>query len=626
MLQSITNSSDFNEIFNLLLNIDETDRIEAKEYSFKLGASFLETVCAFSNEPDLGGGYILLGIKKNEKKDPIRYTIKGVSDPDDLQQQIASQCRQGLSIVVRPFIKVVAHPQGVVILVYIPEANSHDKPVYVLSKGMEKGAFRRIGPSNQLCTRVDLDLIYQYRSKLKYDESPVEQASLEDFDSKAILAYRNARREIKADAGELSYNDADLLKILKATTNVNSITYPTVAGLLLFGKEEALERVFSTCARIEYLLIEGIKWVPDPQKRYSGIMRFCEPLILALPRILNKIMNDLHTTFSIPDQVHRVDIPELPQVVVREALVNALMHRDYQHPTAIQIIKYANRLEFRNPGYSLKTHDELGLPGSVTRNFIITNVFRSIQFAETIGTGINAMRDEMISKNFSAPLIESVRESNRFVLTLLPHHLSDDKNRAWLEKYKPFDLSDKEARTLVVLREMGALTNADYRFLHGVDTLTASAHLRRLRDLGLLEQRGGGNGTYYVPVQKLIYPPVQAQSNTQESSPSIQLTPAIIDEGSQQPPLIVLPDDLNRSIKQLGKRSSYEQISTIIISICSIQPFSAYQIACFLNKSMRHVRDIYLTRMVSASELFLSYPGSVKHPMQTYRAKPNNDN
>ena len=87
-------SISFNEIFSLLQSSDETDRIEAKTASHGIGKSFLETVCALSNEPDLGGGYILLGIAKNEDAQDFKYVITGVSDPDKLQNDIASQCRQ----------------------------------------------------------------------------------------------------------------------------------------------------------------------------------------------------------------------------------------------------------------------------------------------------------------------------------------------------------------------------------------------------------------------------------------------------------------------------------------------------------------------------------------------------
>lgn len=71
------NTMDFQELFSLLQNGDENDRIEAKKALAGIGKSFLETVAAFSNEPDLGGGYILLGISRNEETHHPKYIITG---------------------------------------------------------------------------------------------------------------------------------------------------------------------------------------------------------------------------------------------------------------------------------------------------------------------------------------------------------------------------------------------------------------------------------------------------------------------------------------------------------------------------------------------------------------------
>ena len=180
------------------------------------------------------------------------------------------------------------------------------------------------------------------------------------------------------------------------------------------------------------------------------------------------------------------DNPLIPRAVIREALVNAVMHKDYPCSSPIQVIKYANRIEFRNVGYSLKPFDQIGLPGSMTRNDIIANVFRDINYAEFKGTGISGMRDEMRKANLSVPLIESNRSANLFVLTLLSHHLFTKEHIKWLSQFKDLNLTDEEARTLMIIREKGVITNADYRTIHYVDTLTASAHLRKLRDNGLL--------------------------------------------------------------------------------------------------------------------------------------------
>jgi len=104
-------SMEFNELFNLLQNGDEMDRIEAKSAAHGIGKSFLETVSAYCNEPGLGGGYILLGITKNGETRDFKYLVTGINDPDRLQNEIASQCRQCFSLPIRPIIKVIPHLQ-----------------------------------------------------------------------------------------------------------------------------------------------------------------------------------------------------------------------------------------------------------------------------------------------------------------------------------------------------------------------------------------------------------------------------------------------------------------------------------------------------------------------------------
>lgn len=103
----MNHSMDFNELFNALLNTDETDRIEAKKALGGLGKSFLQTVSALSNEPDLGGGYILLGVSRNELSEEPRYHITGIQDPDKLQRDIVHQCRQCFNLAIHPTLKVI---------------------------------------------------------------------------------------------------------------------------------------------------------------------------------------------------------------------------------------------------------------------------------------------------------------------------------------------------------------------------------------------------------------------------------------------------------------------------------------------------------------------------------------
>ncbi len=170
--------------------------------------------------------------------------------------------------------------------------------------------------------------------------------------------------------------------------------------------------------RIDYILISGVEWVSDPDERYQGVTEIREPLLLAIPRLTTLIINDLPKSFHLDDNgLQRQETPLIPSKVIREALVNSVMHRNYRFSNPIQIIRYANRLEIHNPGYSLKPIDEIDQPGSVTRNEKIAAVLHEIGFAETKGTGGKVMLETMLEANLTLPRFDSEREKDRFCLT-----------------------------------------------------------------------------------------------------------------------------------------------------------------------------------------------------------------
>ena len=167
-------------------------------------------------------------------------------------------------------------------------------------------------------------------------------------------------------------------------------------------------------------------------------------------------------------KLQRIDTPCIPRDVIREAVANALMHRDYRSHQPTQIIRYSNRLEFRNAGYSLKPIEDLGEPGSKSRNPTIAAVFHELKHAETKGTGIRSMRKWMQEAGLSTPpIIESDRDNNEFDLILLPHHLLDHEALEWLSQFKEIELSDAQRRALAFTRQIGAITNQDFRQLNG---------------------------------------------------------------------------------------------------------------------------------------------------------------
>jgi len=624
--------SSFAELWEKLVSGDESVLIEAKR-SERLGTSILETISAFSNEPSRGGGYLLLGVERSAEdldlfggESRLPYQITGVLQPDQFQADLATQCRDQFSVPVRPRIDSEQIDGQTVLVVFIPEAPPHDKPVYIQKKGLEKGAFRRIGSTDQHCTDEDIALFYQLRTHRTFDETAVAGTSLDDFDGAAITEYRRIRQLISPDAGELRFSDEQLLYALAATTLEEGKVVPTIAGLMLFGTTAALRRNFPS-TRVDYIRVPGREWVPNPEERYQG-MELRGPLLTLIPRVINTVLDDLPSAFALTeDGIHRQDIPLVPRTVIREAIVNAMMHRSYRLRQPMQIIRYSNRIEIRNPGHSLVPDERLGEPGSLSRNEKIAAVLHEVGLAEAKGTGIRSMRDAMEHANLTLPLFESDRQRDSFTVTLLVHHLFGPKDLEWLAHFKDYSLNDQETRALFVVREVGAINNASYRDINHVDTLTASAHLRRLRDLHLLEQRGKSSATYYIPTQYLLDPtsnPLLGESNPSGSSLLVGTHPLTgeLNPTGKTPTGVVpeLPEELASAIQALGRRSSPYDVMQVILRLCSWRALKAQEISVLLGRrTVNWVRENYLTPMLRAGELEFLHPDNPSHPQQAYR-------
>ena len=195
-------------------------------------------------------------------------------------------------------------------------------------------------------------------------------------------------------------------------------------------------------------------------------------------RAVNAVSDDLPKGFLLEEGLLQAEIVGLPTKALREAIVNALMHRSYRKNSPIQIIRYNNRIEIVNPGYSLKPEERLGDPGSETRNPHIAAVFHKTNLAETKGSGIRAMRKLLEDAGMAPPTFESNRSEDTFTARLLLHHFLSEDDIAWLTKFDNESLSDSQKRALIFLREVGAIDNPTFRQLGDLDLLKASSELR----------------------------------------------------------------------------------------------------------------------------------------------------
>ena len=640
------------ELLQSLNLLDETERIEAKR-AREAGKSLLETVCAFANEPGLGGGWLLLGVVREEMALFPSYQVEGVPQPDKLCADLATQCRDTFNLPVRIELSTELVNGQAVVVAFVPEAQPQDKPVFFKAQGLPRGALRRVGSVDQHCTDDDLAAFYQGRQRESFDAGLVPDATLDDLAPEALADYRQARADSNPDAEELRWTDAELLRSLGCTTQDGQDAWrPTVAGLMLFGTPQALRRCFPT-TRVDYIRVPGREWVPDADRRFDTI-ELRDPLFRLIRRAQAAVLDDLPKAFALKEgDLQRQDKPVIPQRVIREALVNALMHRSYRSHSPVQIIRYANRLEIRNPGFSLKSPEHLGEPGSEPRNPRMAAVLHETRFAETKGSGIRVMRETMEQAGLTPPLFESDRANDQFVARYFFHHFLGADDLAWLAQFKDAQLSPDEAKTLIVVREAGAIDNASVRALNKVDTLAASATLRRLRDAGLLVQKGRGSATYYLPTERLgwVDQAVEAGAGSALSSKppglssklaALSTNPAGLstnpgalstnpdgllstqlsaEEAAQRKALLdQLPGALAARIGAMGQRHPPGEVCDAVVELCRLRDWPADELATLLRRHPRYVRNNYLRPLMRDGRLVMTRPEEPNDPQQAYRA------
>ena len=616
------------DLLRELNELDEHPKLEAKLCaSGEVGDSFFETVCAFANEPELGGGQIVLGVTKSHEDLFGGYEVQGVGNPDKILQDIASGCATRFNLPLRPRVQSENHQGHVVVVVQIDELPPSQKPLYFQKQGLPRGAWRRIGSTDQRCTDEDLALIFGSRQGDSYDLTLLSHATLDDLDPEAIAHYRKLRAKVNPAAEELGWDDPDLLQALNAVRQEGGVWHPTLTGMLLFGSRKALRRELPA-VRVDYIRVPGKEWIEDPEKRFTATVDMRGPLLQIVDRAQAAVLDDLPKGFALKEGQVQADTPTLPARVLREAIVNALMHRSYKEHRPTQIIRYANRIEIANAGYSLKNEDHLGEAGSQLRNPNLAAVFHETNTAETKGSGIRVMREQMRESGFSLPTFESNRENNSFTIRLLLHHFLREEDLLWLN-HIPYDLNEYQRYALIFVREQGAIDNQTLRQLTGADILTASQDLRKLREWELLRQMGKGPATYYLAGQNFPeameeHTTLQPDHTTLEGKHTTLQPDHTTLERKHTTLRDELPAELKEAVAGLGGRPGLK-IRPVIQRLCKWRRLTASEISQILNRrDPEAIRRDHLKPMVDNGDLAHLYPDMERHPQQAYLATEKN--
>ena len=383
------------EMINQLRTVGaESSSIEAKT---GVGRAVLETLSAFSNH---GGGILIVGVSENDG-----FTVVQDFNPKAARDALTSFCDQ-LSPPARPEISIVPFESGQVLVAEISEMEPQDKPCYVTERGLYKGSYIRTGDSERRLTPYEVDRIVENKGQPSWDREPVPDASLEDLDVATLSHYTEKQQA----AREKTFADGmpTALRRLQVLRDNN----PTLASLLTMGD---YPQQFYPRLAVTFALYPGTgKGDVTEGFRLLDSARITGPIPEMVEEGVRLVEKNMRTAGLI-EGVFRKDAPDYPPVAIREALVNALMHRDYS-PTAlgtpVQIDMYVDRLQISNPGglFGGVTAENLGQPGvSTSRNQLLSTFLEDLSFssggtvAENRGTGIAVMRSATASALMPPP-------------------------------------------------------------------------------------------------------------------------------------------------------------------------------------------------------------------------------
>lgn len=468
----------------------ELDAIEVKSGKGGVPKRLHEALSAFANRR--GGGIILLGLDEARG-----FAVVGVSNPHRLQEEIGHVAGE-LEPILRPEFCVAEVEGHTIVAVTVPEVPVQDRPCYYRPATLQKGSYIRVGNTNRQMTDYEIFSYVSAREQPVFDEEPIAQATIDDLDQARLDRYLSELKRLRPRAAFLNESPGAVLRQLGVVREIGGVTRPTRAGLLVFG---LYPQAFEPQLVITFLHYFGIAETEKSPRgeRFLDNQKFEGAIPEMVEDVLDHILSRIRSS-SLIDGLLRRDIPEYPLEALREAIVNAVAHRDYSNyarGSYIQIRLFADRLEIQSPGglYGYVTEETLEEEQS-TRNRRLMRLLEDLHLVENRGSGIRTMIQAMQVANLEPPRFQDKRSS--FWVTFRNHTLMNPASIAWLNQFANLHLNDRQRLALVYLLHNDRVTNGEYQRLNHVDSATASKELRVLVQLELIHQHGTGRWTYYT--------------------------------------------------------------------------------------------------------------------------------
>ena len=453
------------ELLALIKN-GETQEVEFKE-GCPNGHKLAEIICGLANTD---GGFLILGVSEKGE-------IKGLNcDLDKLQQDIANT-RQ--SIHSSPHVSTTIHTiEGKkVALIEINKANDKNAHTY------NGAVYVRIGSTTHKLEGQELFDFLKNKQILCFDEQDSE-AKIDDLDESRVKQYLIKRGQ----ADYLKSNSLQEFIISNMLGKLNGKLKLKNIAVLFFAKEPHRWHPQSEVRIVRFSGSEPINIVAQRDFRSDPIEN--------IEQTITFIKENISKRFIIPeDSPRRIEIEEYPTAVIREAVVNAIAHRDYYSYDSIQINIFEDRIEISNPGgLPQGLTKEFFVKRSVRRNPLTYRILRDCHYVEGLGLGVPQMRNEMRKAGLRDP--EFNFEGGFFVVTLR----NAKGNIKPVEGLK--DLNSRQLNALDYLRQNKTIKSKTYANINEVSLPIALKDLNELIKFKYIKKVGEYRGAYYVLSEK----------------------------------------------------------------------------------------------------------------------------
>ena len=463
---------------------------EVKSAVGKLPKDLAESISAFSNG---SGGTIVLGLSEEEGFKPASGF-----DPKRTQDALAEVCANKLAPAIRPSIDIETFEEAPILIAAIPELPPRDKPCHVTTKGTYEGSFIRTGDGDRKLSHYEIDRLIEERSQPRHDARIVEGATEEDLDDALVEALVERERFLHPRVFE-KFGKRDILKALRVLDeDERGILRPTLAGLLTLG---IYPQKYFPRLTVSFAAYPGTTkaTLAETGQRFLDSGDFVGPIPVMIAEAVAAVAKNTRTG-SFFEGAFREDVPDYPQEAVREAVANALMHRDYSPEawgTQVQVNLYADRLEILNPGglYGSVTVDTLGTLGlSSSRNEFLSKILGSTPYPQTPGKARYVVENKgsgyaEIASRLAAAYMEPPKPHDRpgsFSLTLC-------KRRPTLGKQHDYSSGNIENAILAMATEYDTVSAKEVEEASRLSRGTVLKHINNLIRQGLLEATEPGS-------------------------------------------------------------------------------------------------------------------------------------